>query len=62
MNELKSHSLMVNPLSLFRSFYHKNWTQFSRAFHRLSRIQQITVEPHVSAIRQVRLFVRRRVK
>jgi len=55
MNELKSHQIVLNPLSLFRSFYHKNWTQFSRAFHRLSRIQQITVEPHVSTIRKYTL-------
>lgn len=55
MNELKSHNIILNPLSLFRSFYHKNWTRFSRAFHRLSRIQQITVEPHVATIRRYTL-------
>ena len=53
LSHLKTHNILVNPMILFKSYHMNNWTRFSRVFHRLSRIQQITVEPYVKNIRKV---------
>lgn len=52
LSHLKTHNILVNPMILFKSYHMNNWTRFSRVFHRLSRIQQITVEPYVKNIRK----------
>lgn len=52
LSHLKTHNILVNPMILFKSYHTNNWTSFSRVFHRLSRIQQITVEPYVKNIRK----------
>jgi len=52
LSNLKTHNILVNPMILFKSYHMNNWTRFSRVFHRLSRIQQITVEPYVKNIRK----------
>ena len=51
--DLREHGILLQPLQLTKSFVTRNWCRFARVFHRLSLIQQMTVEPFVATIRKV---------
>ena len=53
--DLNEHGILLQPLSLCKAYVTKDWCRFSRVFHRLSRIQQLSVEPFVSVIRKVHI-------
>ena len=51
--DLQDHGILQQPLSLCKAYISRDWCRFSRVFHRLSRIQQLSVEPFVPTIRKV---------
>ena len=56
LSDLNDNGLLIQPLALCRAFVTRDWCKFYRVFLRLSRIQQLSVEPFVSIIRKVKLL------